>query len=136
MFTLANGGDERGAKGFPPQPCCGFPRPPRTAISSRGERTMAAVIPERMTVEIEGDFVVFVIGVRINKPWKLHKWLPAFLAMPRMLKELKARPESGFLGSISGGMLIVQYWRSFEHLEAYARSPDHHHWPVWVAFNK
>jgi hypothetical protein len=30
----------------------------------------------------------------------------------------------------------VQYWRSFEHLEAYARSHDHHHWPAWVAFNQ
>lgn len=28
------------------------------------------------------------------------------------------------------------YWRSFEHLEAYARNPDQRHWPAWVAFNK
>ena len=26
--------------------------------------------------------------------------------------------------------------RSFEHLERYARSHDHLHWPAWVAFNK
>ncbi len=49
---------------------------------------MAQVIPSRMTAEVEGDFVVFLIGMRINKPWKVHKWLPVFLAMPRMLKEL------------------------------------------------
>ena len=97
---------------------------------------MAKVIPERMSAEIDGDFVVFVIGMRVNKWWKVHQWLPVFLAMPRMLKELKGRPESGFLGSISGGMLLVQYWRSFEHLEAYARSQNHEHWPAWVAFNK
>jgi hypothetical protein len=30
----------------------------------------------------------------------------------------------------------VQYWRSFEHLEAYARSHDAQHWPAWVHFNK
>jgi hypothetical protein len=30
----------------------------------------------------------------------------------------------------------VQYWRSFELLEAYARSYDHAHWPAWVDFNK
>ena len=29
-----------------------------------------------MTAGLEGDFVVFLIGMRINKPWKLHKWLP------------------------------------------------------------
>ena len=97
---------------------------------------MSKVNPERMSAEIEGDFVVFVIGMRINRLWKVHKWAPVFLAMPRMLKELQGRPETGFLGSISGGLLIVQYWRSFEHLEAYARSNDHEHWPAWVAFNK
>ena len=97
---------------------------------------MAQIMDKRMTVDVDGDFVVFIIGARINKPWKVHKWLPVFLAMPRMLKELHGKPESGFLGSISGGALIVQYWRSFEHLEAYARSHDYQHWPAWVAFNK
>src|SRR5205823_2992424 len=97
---------------------------------------MAEIISERMAAEIEGDFVVFVIGVRINKPWKVHKWFPVVSAMPRMLKELARHPESGFLGSISGGFISVQYWRSFEHLEAYARSHDHLHWPAWVAFNR
>ena len=97
---------------------------------------MPSVMPQRMAAQIEGDFVVFLIGMRINKPWKLHKWLPVFLGMPRMLKELRARPDSGFLGAIFGPKVIVQYWRSFEHLDAYARSKDGEHWPAWVAFNK
>src|SRR5690349_10723595 len=97
---------------------------------------MAGIIDARMAAVMEGEFVVFLIGMRINKPWKLHKWLPVFLGMPKMLKELKARPDSGFLGAIAGPKVIVQYWRSFEHLEAYARSRDSEHWPAWVAFNK
>ena len=97
---------------------------------------MAAIIPSRMTVEVDGDFVVFLIGMRINKPWKIHKWLPVFLAMPRMLDELKRQPESGFLGHTMTMKVIVQYWRSFEHLEKYARSQDRRHWPAWVDFNK
>jgi hypothetical protein len=97
---------------------------------------MAKLYAERMTAEMDGEFVVFLIGMRINKPWKLHKWLPVFLAMPRMLKELYQHPESGFLGHSSAGLLTVQYWRSFDHLEVYARSHDHTHWPAWVAFNK
>ena len=97
---------------------------------------MAQVIPSRMTAEIDGDFVVFLIGMRINKPWKIHKWLPVFLAMPRMLKELEGHPESGFLGAISGFGVIVQYWRSFDQLESYARNKDLEHWPAWVDFNK
>ena len=32
---------------------------------------MARVIPTRMTAEIKGDFVVFLIGMRINKPWSM-----------------------------------------------------------------
>jgi hypothetical protein len=97
---------------------------------------MANMIPSRMTADVDGDFIVFLIGMRFNKPWKIHKWLPVFLAMPRMIKELEARPESGFMGHIMAFGVIVQYWRSFEHLEAYARSKDLQHWPAWLAFNK
>ena len=96
---------------------------------------MAAIIPSRMTAEVDGDFVVFLIGMRVNKPWKIHKWLPVFLAMPRMLNELAKQPDSGFLGHTMGLKVIVQYWRSFQHLEAYARNRDAAHWPAWVDFN-
>lgn len=98
---------------------------------------MAAVNPERVHARIDGDFVVFLIGMRINKPWLVHKWLPVFRAMPKMLRELeKAGPDSGFLGHNGVGSVIVQYWRSFDHLEAYARSKDRSHWPAWVEFNR
>jgi hypothetical protein len=97
---------------------------------------MATIYNQKMTAEIDGEFVVFLIGMRINKPWKVHKWLPVFVAMPRMLKELAANPDSGFLGHTMSLGVIIQYWRSFEHLEAYARSKDQAHWPAWVAFNK
>lgn len=102
---------------------------------------MAAIERRRLTAEIEGDFVVFLIGMRVNKPWKLHKWLPVFMAMPRMLRELEKRPEAGLLGyrNLMGNPLqpaVMQYWRSFEQLEAYARSKDGEHFPAWVKFNK
>jgi hypothetical protein len=97
---------------------------------------MATVVSRRVTAKIDGDFVVFLIGVRINRPWKVHKWLPVVRAMPRMIRELEARPESGFLGCINSLGVIVQYWRSFEHLEAYARDQSQLHWPAWLAFNK
>jgi hypothetical protein len=53
-----------------------------------------------------------------------------------MIHELEQRLESGFLGHIASFGVIVQYWRSFAHLEAYARDRDQHHWPAWVDFNK
>ncbi|MBA2780819.1 DUF4188 domain-containing protein [Halomonas kenyensis] len=97
---------------------------------------MPRIYRERMQASIEGDFVVFIIGMKINKPWKVHKWWPVFTAMPRMLKELQANPELGMLGHIASFRFTVQYWKSFEHLEAYARSKDHAHLPAWKAFNE
>ena len=98
---------------------------------------MAKTIDQRMTAEMDGEFVVFLIGLRINKPWKFHKWLPVVMGMPKMIKELERDPESGFLGHNGVGLgVIVQYWRSFEDLERYARAQDREHWPAWVAFNK
>ncbi|MCS5490901.1 DUF4188 domain-containing protein [Algoriphagus limi] len=100
---------------------------------------MAKTINQRVTAKIEGDFVVFLIGMRINKFWKLHKWIPVAQAMPKMLKELSMNPESGLLGfQLFGGIppVIVQYWRSFEHLEAYAKDRESSHYPAWRDFNK
>jgi len=99
---------------------------------------MVKINDERVAAHIEGDFVVFLIGMRINKPWKITKWLPPFLAMPRMIKELEKLPpeETGFLGHNGIGFTTIQYWRSFDHLEAYARSQDNKHFPAWTAFNK
>ncbi len=101
---------------------------------------MAEIIKRRMTADHEGDFAVFLIGMRVNRLWKPHRWLPVMMAMPRMLAELEKHPESGFLGAqqflhpIAG--VIIQYWRSFEDLERYARDHDAQHYPAWVRFNK
>ena len=97
---------------------------------------MSPIHNQRMTAEMDGEFVVFLIGMRINKPWKVHKWLPVFLVMLRMIRELHAHPELGFLGHTLALGFVVQYWRSFEHLEAYARNKDHLHLPAWSAFQQ
>jgi len=31
---------------------------------------------DRLTAQFDEAFVVFLIGMRINRPWKIHKWLP------------------------------------------------------------
>ena len=61
--------------------------------------------------------------------------------MPKMLRELDKQPEIGLLGyrQVLAGPrspMVIQYWRSFEQLEAYARSKDSVHFPAWVKFNK
>lgn len=94
---------------------------------------------ERLTAQLDGEFVVFLIGMRLNKPWKIHKWLPVAMAMPRMLKELDAAPEAGLLGReewIGRTTIMVQYWRSMDHLFAYAQNRDAEHFPAWKAFYK
>lgn len=95
--------------------------------------------PERLTAEMDGDFVVFLIGVRINKPWKIHKWLPVVRAMPRMLRELMTMPSSSLLSYemwFGRTTVMVQYWRSAEQLLGYATNKDAEHLPAWKAFNQ
>ena len=43
---------------------------------------MAEIIKKRVCAELDGGFVVFLIGMRLNKPWKIWKWLPVAIAMP------------------------------------------------------
>lgn len=94
----------------------------------------------RYAAKIEGDFVVFLIGMRINHLLLVHKWLPVARAMPRMLRELSQRPELGLLHAhafISGRtVMTVQYWRSFDHLHAYAHAKEMEHLPAWAEFNR
>ena len=101
---------------------------------------MAKIFAGRHTARIEGSFVVFLIGMRINRLFAVSKWLPVARAMPGMLEELKKNPESGFLGAGIvmnwRGVMTVQYWRSFEHLHAYAHARDALHLPAWRAFNR
>ena len=101
---------------------------------------MARILAQRMTHHHEGALVVFLIGMRINRPWRPDLWLPAFAAMPRMLAELSADPASGLLGYRltfgAGGPLVVQYWQSAEQLYAYASEPDAAHRPAWADFNR
>jgi len=101
---------------------------------------MAPVTAGRMTHEYDGDLVVFLIGMRINKPWRPDLWLPVFNAMPRMLAELSKDKDSGLLGYRltigAGGPLLVQYWSSSEKLYGYASERNAAHRPAWAEFNR
>jgi hypothetical protein len=99
---------------------------------------MARIRRGRFTAEIEGDFVVLLIGPRLNSPLhalaSLRDLGGARRGMGAMLAELVADPASGLLGYRMGFPVIVQYWRSFEHLEAYARDAARLHRPTWLDF--
>jgi hypothetical protein len=100
---------------------------------------MGSVIQKRMSGKMEGDFVVFLIGMRVNRWWRLFRWLRVARSMSRMLRELDAHPELGYLGGeawVGRTTVMVSYWRSTEHLIEYARRRGSEHLPAWQAFNK
>jgi hypothetical protein len=93
----------------------------------------------RWTAQLDGDFVVFLIGAAIHDPEQAGPAGELLMAMIDMLGELEQDPSKGLLGyEVYGaiGGVIVQYWRSFEALEAYAKNPGAKHAPVWKAWNR
>ncbi len=101
---------------------------------------MATVFPGRYTADVDGDFVVFLIGMRINKPLKLRLWWPVFSAMRPMLKAHEENPDIGVLDTRVALMsprepLIIQIWRSFDDLERFARE-DMLHTEPWKSYFK
>ena len=101
---------------------------------------MSKVIPGRFTADIEGPFVVFIIGMRVNKFFAFRKWIATAMAMGPMIRTLYEHPEKGFLGAQTfvywRGVATVQYWRSFEDLERFARDKNDPHLAAWRRFNQ
>jgi hypothetical protein len=60
--------------------------------------------------------------------------------MTPMLRELYRHPEKGFLHAQTyigwREATLIQYWRSFEDLERFARDPEASHMPAWQRFNR
>ena len=95
---------------------------------------MGAVAGRRMQAEIDGDFVVFLIGFRLNSKLQALRSLADLggrRGMKYMLDYLVERPEKGLLAYEMGFPTIVQYWRSFEHLERFARDAEDPHLEAW-----
>ena len=103
---------------------------------------MARVNKGRWSADAGADGkVLFLIGMRINQPWRVWAWVPVFAAMPRMIAELMKDRSLGLIGRprtfLSGRTILVwQYWESFEKLGAYARATDSAHLPAWRSFNR
>lgn len=94
---------------------------------------MAKALRGRHKAEIDGDFVVFLIGAGFSPlhPIRTFRDLGGLRGMPYMLKYLTEHPEKGLLGYTFGLPTIVQYWRSFEHLDAFANDKDDPHAVAW-----
>jgi len=107
----------------------------RQPESSRpGGKGVAAIYRGRHLAEIDGDFVVFLIGARFSlfHPFRVFRDLGGRRGgMKAMLDYLVEHPEKGLLGYKMGLPVIVQYWRSFDHLEAFARDDSDPHTATW-----
>jgi hypothetical protein len=101
---------------------------------------MSTLFRGRYTAQVDGPFVVFIIGMRVNRLWAVHRWLPVASAMGPMLRQLFTQREMGLLHAEPllywRGLALVQYWRSFEQLEQFARSPAATHLDAWKRFNR
>ena len=92
------------------------------------------IASERLTVARDEEFVVFLIGARVNRWWMLPVLWAVSSAMRRMMDELVADPEVGLMAYESFGgrtTLTLQYWRSVDHLLRYAADKERAHVPAW-----
>ncbi len=98
------------------------------------------MIEGRQTAAYDGDVVVFLIGMRVNRWRAWRQWLPVSRAMGPMLRELMADPDSGLLGfrAFPGlrSVTMIQYWESTEKLQAFANDAQRTHRPAWTEFFK
>lgn len=95
---------------------------------------MTAPNRDRLTVIPDETFVVFLIGMRVNRWWLVPVWWGVAMAMQRMLRQLAADPDMGLLHEeswLGRTTISVQYWRSLDHLQAYAHARDKAHAAVW-----
>lgn len=93
----------------------------------------------RWTHAHDGEVVVFVVGMRVNRWRSVPAWSAVLRAMPRMLGELSRERERGMLRQRTTlgrhGPEVTTYWRSLPDLLAYAHDADGEHRPAWRAFN-
>jgi hypothetical protein len=99
---------------------------------------LETICPGRFTARLDKPVVLFLIGMRMNNLRALPRWWWFFNSMPRMLKELDSRPDSGLLWHRTylslPYILVQQYWEGFDKLLAYASDPSGVHFPSWSRY--
>ncbi len=92
---------------------------------------------ESVTARIDRPFLLVLIGLRWAgwRHWGAMR--KARRQLERLLAELDRDPDSGLLGWEhwpGRNPLWVQYWRSFDDLERWARAPGGAHRQVWTEY--
>ncbi|MBO3749422.1 DUF4188 domain-containing protein [Streptosporangiaceae bacterium NEAU-GS5] len=96
--------------------------------------------PGRFIALTDEPFVVFIVGMRINRLWHLRKWTFGVLAFIKQYKLLLKHPEKGFMGGqhiiYPRGMGMIMYWKSYDDLDKWARDPSEPHLETWKRYNQ
>lgn len=98
---------------------------------------MAQVVPGRFTAPNDTDVTVFLIGMRVNKPYRVDRWLPIMRDMTLMQAHLARHPEKGLLGAhnwLGRTTLMLSYWTDPQSLQAFAADRDAPHLEPWRRF--
>jgi hypothetical protein len=94
----------------------------------------------RWTAELDDEGVVlFMVGMRVNKAWRLDRWIWVPFAMRRMVRHLLRHPEAGMISARNWfGRTTVQiaYWRDVDALIAFASEKSAPHAAAWRKFNR
>ena len=97
-----------------------------------------AVRTGRWMARRDEPFAVFLFGMRLNRLRGLPRFLWSLRVLRRVLRDLDTHPERGFLaGRVyrTGWTLIaVQYWESFDALDAWARDHRLPHRQPWQQY--
>lgn len=94
------------------------------------------LIAPRYSATLDGDFVLFIVGMRINRLCAIHIWPAILLRALRIIRS--ATPGANGLLSreivISGkGIALITYWDDFDQWEEFGNS-DNHHRSSWKYF--
>ncbi|MGH3681916.1 MAG: monooxygenase family protein [Natronosporangium sp.] len=89
----------------------------------------------RLNAEPDHDFVLFLIGMRVHRLWKVNRWLPVYRAMAKLMHQLGEDRQLGLLGSHGTrhgrDIFLVQCWESEDKLMEFSRAPDHRGYWKW-----
>src|SRR5947209_2002630 len=104
-------------------------------VSLLSKRSRTKLYDGRWTGQCDRDYVLFICGARLNRPWKVRPLFRAVLYAYKMRTWLLRNPQHGMIhaerGIVHGCPVVISYWRSFDELEAFSRDSNLLHVPAW-----
>ena len=99
-----------------------------------------SIFKGKYTSKPEESFVLFIFGMKINNPFFFWLWLPFNFIFLKMVRRLRKYKDAGMLNAhlfwFWGGVGVIQYWKSFDHLEKFARDKADMHMPNEKRYKK